>query len=102
MAKFNLKQLAIDLETIGAKYAADDNEIMQLMDSLKDLIERAKNEIQISEEERIPGGKLFLDGYLFQYEDLSEAYSLFSGFIFAGCCNKEYKRRLKAVRGRCS
>lgn len=91
-----LKQLAISLEQAAVKYADQDIEAKNLLDSLQDIIDRAKNGNVISTEEKVPGFYWFSEGGLSKYKDLEAAYSRFSIFIAAGS-SENYERMLKAV-----
>lgn len=48
----SLKQLTIHLEKVARKYASQDIEAKNLLNSLKDIIDRAKNDEPISTEEK--------------------------------------------------
>jgi len=91
-----LKQLAINLEKTAEKYASQDIEAKKLLDSIHNIIDRAKNGDVISTEEKVPGFYWFTEGELSQYKDLEEAYSQFSIFIAAGS-DEGYERMLKSV-----
>ncbi len=91
-----LKQLAIDLESVAKKYANQDAEVKKLLDSLDDMLYRAKNGIQIHTEEKVPGCYWFSERDLSKYRDLEKAYSQFSIFVAAGT-RERYDELLKAV-----
>lgn len=59
-------------------------EAKKLLDSLKNIIDRAKNGDAIGTEERFLGFYWFSEGELSQYKELGKAYSEFSLFIAAG------------------
>lgn len=92
----SLKQLAVSLEKTAKKYAAQDIEAEKLLDSLQDIIDRAKSGNTISTEEKVPGFYWFSEGGLSKYKDLEEIYSRFSIFVAAGS-SENYERMLKAV-----
>lgn len=91
-----LKQLAINLESIAQSYAAQDIEVQKLLNSLGDMIHKAKNDVPIRTEEKVPGFYWFSEGELSKYKDLEQAYSQFSIFVAAGT-SERYKSMLMAV-----
>jgi len=91
-----LKQLAIILEKTAKKYTYQDVEAKKLLDSLQNIIDRAKNGDEIATEEKVPGYYWFSEGELSQYKELEKAYSEFSLFIAAGS-SENYEKMLKAV-----
>lgn len=92
----SLKQLAINLEKTAIKCMAQDVEAKKLLDSLQNIIDRAKNGDVIGTEERVPGFYWFSEGKLSQYKELEKAYSEFSLFIAAGS-SENYEKMLEAV-----
>ena len=92
-----LRQLAIELEHTALRYALQNQEVQKRLNSLKDIIERAKTLERIDSEERIPGQHWFSEGELSKYPDLENAYACFSIFIAAGSL-ENYERLLSTVK----
>lgn len=92
----SLKQLAITLEKTLEKYAPHDPDVKSLSNSVKSLIERAKDEKDIDKNESLPGAYFFSERDLSKYKDLEKAYSQFSIFIVSGS-DEEYQRLLDLV-----
>ena len=89
----SLKQLAITLEKNLEKYAPH---VKSLSNSVKTLIERAKDEKDIDKNESLPGPYFFSERDLSKYKDLEKAYSQFLIFIVSGGI-EEYQRLLDLV-----
>jgi hypothetical protein len=94
-----LKQLAINLEQVAQKYAAVDPDVQRFLDSLSDLISRAKNGEEISTDEHVPGRPWFSHGELSKYDGLESAHSSFSIFISEGS-EKAYEDFLRDLNAR--
>jgi len=73
-----IKKLAINFEKIAQDYARTDSEAMNLLNSLQDLINKAKAENVLEPEAHVPGNYWFTEGNLAQYTELETAYSKFS------------------------
>lgn len=77
MDKKNVSQLACALENVAQQYSATDLEVKKLLESLADLIEKAKDGLITKPVDHVPGEYWFQERELSKYPDLESAYSKF-------------------------
>lgn len=71
----SLKQLSFNLEKAAKKYTSQDAKAKNLLGSLQDIIDRAKNGDVISSEQKIPGLYWFSEGGLSPRLSISQTLS---------------------------
>jgi len=84
MSTEQLKQIATEFENIAESYSKTDDDIRILLESLKEILQKAKSGGITKPVKFVPGVYSFLDGELSRYPDLELLYSKLKLALNAG------------------